>query len=123
MFTTAAVATNVFALPVGTILDKYGPRVSAVIGSILFAAGCALFALAWRLPFDGYILGYTLIALGGPFIFISSFQLSNTFPNHSGFILSLLTGAFDSSSAVFLLYRMIYEQSGGSFQPQSVNWK
>ncbi|KAI9773180.1 MAG: hypothetical protein M1840_008301 [Geoglossum simile] len=119
MFTTAAVATNVFALPVGTILDKYGPRVSAVVGSILFAAGCVLFALAWRLPFDGYILGYSLIALGGPFIFIPSFQLSNTFPNHSGLILSMLTGAFDSSSAVFLLYRMIYEQSGGSFRLQS----
>ncbi|KAI9778729.1 MAG: hypothetical protein M1839_007960 [Geoglossum umbratile] len=115
MFTTAAVATNVCALPVGTILDKYGPRVCAITGSILFAAGCVLFAFASQLPFDGYILGYSLLALGGPFVFISSFQLSNTFPNHSGLILSMLTGAFDSSSAVFLLYRMIYEQTAGSF--------
>jgi MFS family permease len=118
MFTTAAVATNVCALPVGTILDKYGPQVSAIIGSVLFAAGCVLFALARHLPFDGYVLGYFLLALGGPFVFISSFQLSNTFPNHSGLILSMLTGAFDSSSAVFLFYRIIYDWSGGSFWPK-----
>ena len=41
MFTVAAVATNVCALLVGTILDQYGPRVAGVIGSVLFAAGCA----------------------------------------------------------------------------------
>lgn len=40
MFTIAAVATNVCALLVGTILDQYGPRVAGVIGSFLFAAGC-----------------------------------------------------------------------------------
>ncbi len=115
MFTTAAVATNVCALPVGTVLDKYGPRVSGIIGSILLAIGALFLALAAQLPFDGYIPGYLFLALGGPFIFISSFQLSNTFPNHSGLILALLTGAFDSSSAIFLFYRLIYSASNGTF--------
>lgn len=41
MFTVAAVATNVCALLVGTILDQYGPRVAGVIGSVLFAMGSA----------------------------------------------------------------------------------
>ena len=118
MFTTAAVATNVCALPVGTILDKYGPRVSGVVGSVLITIGALFLAFAGQLPFDGYIPGYLFLALGGPFVFISSFQLSNTFPQNSGLILAILTGAFDSSSAVFLFYRLIYEASGGSFTPQ-----
>lgn len=118
MFTTAAVATNVVALPVGTLLDRYGPRVSGIIGSVLLAIGAIFLALAPNLPFDGYIPGYLFLALGGPFIFISSFQLSNTFPNHSGLILALLTGAFDSSSAIFLFYRLAYEASDGTFKPQ-----
>lgn len=118
MFTTAAVATNVCALPVGTILDKYGPRVSGISGSILLTIGALLLAFAAQLPFDGYIPGYLFLALGGPFIFISSFQLSNTFPNHSGLILALLTGAFDSSSAIFLFYRLLYSASNGTFTPQ-----
>ena len=118
MFTTAAVATNVVALPVGTILDKYGPRISGIIGSILLAIGAILLAFATQLPFDAYIPGYLFLALGGPFVFIPSFQLSNTFPRHSGLILALLTGAFDSSSAIFLIYRLIYSASHESFTPQ-----
>lgn len=115
MFTVAAVATNVIALPVGTVLDRYGPRVSGIIGSILLAIGALFFAFASYLPFDGYIPGYLFLALGGPFVFISSFQLSNTFPTHSGLILALLTGAFDSASALFLIFRLIYTASNGTF--------
>lgn len=118
MFTTAAVATNVCALPVGTLLDRYGPRISGIIGSILLTIGTLLMAFATQLPFDAYIPGYLFLALGGPFVFISSFQLSNTFPQHSGLILALLTGAFDSSSAIFLFYRLIYSASHGSFTPK-----
>ncbi len=118
MFTTAAVATNVCALPVGTVLDKYGPRVCGITGSILLAIGALLLAFAAQLPFDGYIPGYLFLALGGPSIFISSFQLSNTFPKHSGLILALLTGAFDSSSAIFLFYHLIYSGFGRKFTPQ-----
>ena len=118
MFTTAAVVTNVCALPVGTVLDKYGPRMCGIIGSILLAIGALFFAFAAQSPFDGYIPGYLFLALGGPFVFISSFQLSNTFPRHSGLILALLTGAFDSSSAIFLFYRLIYTASNRTFTPQ-----
>lgn len=118
MFAAAAVATNVCALPVGTVLDRYGPRVSSIVGSILLAIGAVLLAFAAQLPFDAYLPGYLFLALGGPFVFISSFQLSNTFPNHSGLILALLTGAFDSSSAIFLFYRLIYTASNDTLNPK-----
>ncbi|TVY73391.1 Protein FMP42 [Lachnellula suecica] len=117
MFTVAAVGTNVAALPIGAILDTFGPRLCGIIGSFLLAIGSVLFAFASP-SFDAYIPGYLLLALGGPFVFISSFQLSNTFPRHSGLILALLTGAFDSSSAIFLVYRMLYQWSNGSFWPK-----
>lgn len=115
MFTVAAVSTNVCALIVGIILDQYGPRLSSVLGCILISAGCVSLAFAEDLPFDAYIPGYLFLALGGPFIFIPSFHLSNTFPNYSGLILALLTGAFDTSSAQFLFYRLEYSWSDHSF--------
>ncbi|KAL4917137.1 major facilitator superfamily domain-containing protein [Aspergillus aurantiobrunneus] len=115
IFTTAAVATNVSALPVGTILDTYGPRVCGIIGSIFLFVGALLLAFANRLPLDAYVPGYLLLALGGPFIFISSFHLSNTFPARSGLILSALTGAFDASSALFLIFRLINDKTSGFF--------
>lgn len=118
MFTVAAVTTNVCALPVGTILDRFGPRISSMIGVVFLTLGALSLAFAADLPFDAYIPGYLFLAIGGPFIFISSFQLSNTFPKNSGLILALLTGAFDTSSAVFLAYRLIYQGSNGSFTPK-----
>ncbi|KAI5780092.1 major facilitator superfamily domain-containing protein [Geopyxis carbonaria] len=116
MFTIAAVATNVCALLVGTVLDQYGPRVSGIIGSFLFACGCLGFAFAEQLSHTGvdpYIPAYLLLAIGGPFIFIPSFHLANAFPRRSGLVLSMLTGAFDSSSAVFLGYQLFYDHFGG----------
>lgn len=115
MFTVAAVATNVAALPVGAILDHYGPRVCGIIGALFLTVGALFMSFAKSLPFDAFLFGYLFLALGGPFTYISSFQLSNAFPRHSGLILALLTGAFDASSALFLVYRIIYGKTGGSF--------
>ncbi|SPQ18209.1 967c146d-b306-4efe-8dbe-2347e593ce2e [Thermothielavioides terrestris] len=115
MFTIAVVATNVAALPVGAILDHYGPRVCGLLGSLLLAFGAVLMAFESRLPIDGLMLGYLLLALGGPFTFMSSFQLSNAFPRHSGLILALLTAAFDASSAVFLIFHFAYRATEGAF--------
>lgn len=115
MFTVAAVATNVAALPVGAILDHYGPRVCGILGCLFLTIGALFMANAKSLPFDALLPGYLCLALGGPFTYISSFQLSNAFPRHSGLILALMTGAFDSSSALFLMYRLIYNASEGTF--------
>ncbi|CAN8099241.1 unnamed protein product [Discula destructiva] len=115
MFTVAAVSTNVAALPVGTILDHFGPRVCGLLGALFLAVGSLLMAYERALPFDGLLSGYLFLALGGPFTYISSFQLSNAFPRHSGLILALLTGAFDASSALFLGYRLIFEKTEGAF--------
>ena len=120
MFTIAAVSTNVCALPVGATLDRFGPRITSIVGVVLLFAGALFMAFAADLrPYmDAYILGYLFLALGGPFVFIPSFQLSNTFPKHSGLVLALLTGAFDTSSALFLVYRLIYQGTNDSFKPK-----
>lgn len=115
MFTVAAVATNVAALPVGATLDHFGPRVCSAVGVAFLILGSLSMSFAEKVPFDGFLLGYFLLALAGPFTYISSFHLSNAFPRRSGLILALLTGAFDSSSALFLVYRVIYEKTGGAF--------
>lgn len=115
MFAYAAVLANIASLPVGYILDRIGPRKCGMIGSVIIAAGAGLLSNAKSLSgplIDGFMAGYILLALGGPFVFISSFHLSNSFPRFSGMILAFLTGAFDSSPAVFLVYRLVYERTG-----------
>lgn len=123
MFTVAAVATNASALLIGRLLDVYGPRFCALVGAaclyfacFVFIYGDAILSHPWLWFVDPYLVGYAAMALGGPFAFISSFQLSNSFPRSSGTILALLTGAFDASLAVFLLYKLAYNYSGGAWK-------
>ena len=67
------------------------------------------------LTFENYIAGHFLLALGGTFVFVPSIQLSNAFPRSQGLILALITGGFDASASIFLLFRLIYEASNPSF--------
>lgn len=113
LFTVACMVTNIAALPVGLMLDTFGPRVTGLVGSAILFLGALAFSQAARLPVDGYLLGYSMLALGGPFVFISCFQLANSFPRNLGLVLALLTGAFDSSLALFLGYRVVYQRHGG----------
>ena len=118
MFTVAAMLTNVSAFAIGRVLDVYGPKVCGLIGAFFLYLACFVFIYSKNLAgsiIDPYLFGYASLALGGPFAFISSFQLSNSFPKRSGTILALITGAFDASSAVFLLYRIVYKNSMGNF--------
>ncbi|KAH6661863.1 putative MFS transporter [Halenospora varia] len=117
-FTLASITTNVSALPVGAVLDRYGPRVCGIAGGIFLATGSILMSYAFAIPeFDGYLLGNFFLALGGTFIFVPSFQMANAFPKYSGTIVALITGSFDASAAVFLFYRMVYESTRHAFTP------
>lgn len=110
MFTFAAVITNATALIVGRVLDTQGPRITGIIGSVILFASALLFGNGKNIHFiDAYLFGYIGLAFGGPFVFISCFQLANSFPGNSGLILAVLTGAFDSSSALFLIYRIVFQ--------------
>ncbi|KAJ9100515.1 hypothetical protein QFC21_003555 [Naganishia friedmannii] len=85
MFTLATVVTNGVALPIGSLLDKFGPQKTAIGGSIVFLLGNVVFGLQMsKGVFDTYIIGYVLLALGSPAIFLSQFHLSNAFPAYSG---------------------------------------
>ena len=118
-FAIASTTSSISALPVGTILDRYGPRVTAVLGSIALAIGSVLMACAFYIPeFDGYIVGNIFLALGGTFIFVPSYSIANAFPRFSGTIVATVTGAFDASAAVFLFVRLSYEASKGVFTPE-----
>ncbi|CAG8021392.1 unnamed protein product [Penicillium olsonii] len=117
-FTIASITANVSALPVGTILDRCGSRVCWLAGAVLLAVGGVIMSFAFHIPsFDGYIPGNFFLALAGTFLFVPSFQIANAFPKYAGTIVALVTGAFDASAAVFLIYRLVYEASERRFTP------
>jgi MFS family permease len=114
-FNVASITTNISALLVGTTLDRYGPRICGLFSSALLFLGSLCMAFEHELPFDAIIAGHFLLALGGTFLFVPSFQLSNAFPRFQGLVLALVTGAFDASAAVFLVFRIVYESTSHHF--------
>ncbi|WDK10624.1 major facilitator superfamily transporter [Colletotrichum graminicola] len=119
-FLVASVTTNVSSLIAGYVLDRYGRRACWIVSSTCLTIGCLLMATSHSIiGFDGYLLANVFLALGGTFVFVSSFQLAHAFPKHSGLIIALVTGAFDASAAVFLFYRTVYEATSGRI---SLKW-
>jgi MFS family permease len=115
-FVAASVATNVSSLLAGWALDRYGRRTCWVAACLFLIVGSLL--MSGSFPFrglDGYLIGNIFLASGGAFVFVPSFQLAHAFPKHSGTIVAMVTGAFDASTAVFLLYSLIYDATDGSF--------
>jgi MFS family permease len=115
-FIVASITTNMSSLLAGTILDRFGRRACWVSACVFLIIGSVLLGSSFAIvEFDGYLLGNFFIALGGTFIFVPSYQLTNAFPKYSGIIVALITGSFDASAAVFLLYRLTYEATDGAF--------
>ncbi|KAI0435696.1 major facilitator superfamily domain-containing protein [Xylaria telfairii] len=117
-FVSASITANIAALFAGYALDHYGRRTCYIIAAIVIAAGSVLLGYAFAIPeFDGYTLGNVMLSIGGTFLFVPSFRLANAFPKYSGLIVAVITGSFDASAAVLLLYQMAWEATNGSFAP------
>ncbi|KAI0107087.1 amino acid transporter [Nemania sp. FL0031] len=117
-FVAASITTNIAALFAGYSLDHFGRRACYVIAAAFLAAGSVLLGYAFAIPeFDGYILGNIMLSIGGAFLFVPSFRLADAFPKHSGLIVAVITGSFDASSAVLLLYQLAWEATNGALAP------
>lgn len=141
-FITASIALNVSTVFAGYVLDNHGRRACYLLAAVILSLGGWCMSLAFwmgengdgsdddkkggrRLAgydfifqyVDGYMIGNLLLGLGGTFLFVSSYQLSNALPRHAGLVVALVTGAFDASAAVFLFYRLAYEATDHAFQP------
>jgi len=112
MFAIASTCTNAFVLPIGIWLDYFGPKWTTAAGSVVFFAGNLLFAMSSS-DFDAYIVGYALIAIGGPFMYMGVVHTTLAFPVKSGLIMAAITGAFDASSAIYELFREAHVWAGG----------
>ncbi|XP_060133410.1 equilibrative nucleobase transporter 1 isoform X6 [Zootoca vivipara] len=52
----------------------------------------------------------TFLSVGGILFILTNMQIGNLFGKHRSTIITLYNGAFDSSSAVFLVIKLLYEQ-------------
>ncbi|XP_034544451.1 solute carrier family 43 member 3-like [Notolabrus celidotus] len=109
IFTIASFLNNFINLLVGYLFDRFGTLVTRVLGISLYTTGTILVA-ASNAAFSNLLFpALSCIAVGGVLFLLTNMQIGNLFPDHRSTIITLYNGAFDSSSAVFLLIKILYE--------------
>lgn len=117
-FTIGSFLLSAATLPLGILMDKYGPRPLRLVGSFCFGLSCAMMALSSYDP--GLLSALIFLALsfngfGGICLTFTSLTLPNMFGSLSSTIMSLMIGSYASSAVTFPGLKLIYD-AGVSFQ-------
>lgn len=99
-----SIAQFVFALSTilsGRLVDRKGPRITIIIGGLLYGGGLILSSLATS-PFMLYITYGVLVGSGVGFVYVCPLStLIKWFPNNKGMITGLSVAVFGGGSIIF----------------------
>ncbi|XP_056096458.1 solute carrier family 43 member 1b isoform X2 [Rhinichthys klamathensis goyatoka] len=111
-FTIGSFIISAATLPLGVLMDKFGPRPIRLFGSSCFAFSMALIAVA---SYDPKVLSALIFlavsmnGFGGICLTFTSLTLPNMFGNVRSTILSLMIGSYASSAVTFPGVKLIYD--------------
>ncbi|CAD7936590.1 unnamed protein product [Amoebophrya sp. A120] len=97
MFTLATTLLNVTAFVSGLLLDSLGPKYAACLAALI--SGCG----NWLFGYGFYYVGFQMMAVAGPLVYMATISFSNLYPHLGGLITSACVGCFDASSFVFVI--------------------
>nr|XP_031315418.1 large neutral amino acids transporter small subunit 3 isoform X1 [Camelus dromedarius]XP_031315419.1 large neutral amino acids transporter small subunit 3 isoform X1 [Camelus dromedarius]XP_031315420.1 large neutral amino acids transporter small subunit 3 isoform X1 [Camelus dromedarius]XP_031315422.1 large neutral amino acids transporter small subunit 3 isoform X1 [Camelus dromedarius] len=123
-FTIGSFVLSATTLPLGILMDRFGPRPTRLIGSACFAASCTLMALASRdteVLSPLIFLALSLNGFGGICLTFSSLTLPNMFGNLRSTFMALMFGSYASSAITYPVIKLIYD-AGVSFMVIMFTW-
>nr|XP_048281736.1 equilibrative nucleobase transporter 1 isoform X2 [Myodes glareolus] len=110
IFTLASFMNNFMTFPTGYIFDRFKTTVARLIA--IFFYTCATLIIAFTSVDTALLLflAMPMLAVGGILFLITNLQIGNLFGKHRSTIITLYNGAFDSSSVVFLIIKLLHER-------------
>lgn len=109
VFTIASFMNNFLTLPNGFLFDRFGTTVARLFGIFLYTTGTLMVAFSNSVLPNLLFPALSLLAVGGILFLMTNMQVGNLFGSHRSTIITLYNGAFDSSSALFLVIKLLYE--------------
>nr|XP_044998019.1 solute carrier family 43 member 3 isoform X1 [Jaculus jaculus] len=110
IFTVASFMNNFMAFPAGYIFDRFKTTVARLIAIFLYTSATLTIAFTSADLAQLLFLAMPMLTVGGILFLITNLQVGNLFGKHCSTIITLYNGAFDSSSAVFLIVKLLYER-------------
>ncbi|XP_075569404.1 equilibrative nucleobase transporter 1-like [Pelecanus crispus] len=109
VFTIGSFMNNFMTFPMGFIFDRFGTTIARLIAISLYTGGTLL--IAFSSPALAVLLfpAMSMLSVGGILLILTNMQVGNLFGKSRSIIITLYNGAFDSSSAVFLIIKLLYE--------------
>jgi MFS family permease len=108
IFVVASFCNFLGPLLLGIVLDTYGPRACSVLSIGLIMIGSAMFAVSEPNTMPLFVPGMCLIAFGGPGTQNAIIHLSNLYPGWKATATAFITGSFQMSFVVFLIFDQLW---------------